>query len=293
MTTATQMTEAASQSFSSSSSQRAYVKVFGERNTGTNFLNQLLLLNVDATVLDHGTNARASTRLSRFSCLSASEQLLFFERLVDQDRHDEYPQNYGWKHSFLTLATLQGSPLFGSTAFLLLIRNPFRFLSSLHRRPYNLLPRPTGSLADFIAAPLLANQRDGLDDVFVENPVDLWNRKVASFFDVQSALPHQARIIAYEQLVADPENHIRCLSQLDLRLRPEPCRIPARSTKGDGLSFTDYQQEARSYDPLRALGSQACRGILERLDPDVVIRTPYHSLCQHLCSRLAIQLSFL
>ena len=32
------------------------VKVFGERNTGTNFLNQLLTRNTDLNVLGHGNN---------------------------------------------------------------------------------------------------------------------------------------------------------------------------------------------------------------------------------------------
>lgn len=45
-----------------------YLKVFGERNTGTNYLNQLLVKNVvEVKVLEHGTNAGIVEATNKYS----------------------------------------------------------------------------------------------------------------------------------------------------------------------------------------------------------------------------------
>ena len=51
--------------------------------------------------------------------------------------------------------------------------------------------------------------------------------------------------------------------------------VPNRSTKGDGKTFSDYQREAELYDPRAELGESIYHKILDKIDPDVLSKTPY------------------
>lgn len=85
-----------------------YVKVFGERNTGTHFLNALLKHNTDLKVLEHGVNSRAIERAAAIlrsrSLASTSEEARFvLERMIDSERMAEYSSTFRWKHALVSL----------------------------------------------------------------------------------------------------------------------------------------------------------------------------------------------
>lgn len=114
---------------------KKYIKVFGERNTGTNFTNELIRRNIEGIeLLEHGNNNRVEEIYKQFP----QDWSLLRERLIDRERGIEFERNFGWKHAFITQEMLMKSPRHHETLFVILIRNPFRFLYSLHRRPYNL-----------------------------------------------------------------------------------------------------------------------------------------------------------
>mgnify|MGYP003956193653 CR=1 FL=1 len=266
-------------------SQISFVKVFGERNTGTNFLNQLINQNTDLSVLNHGDNKIPKKRLNQiykhYSFLDKDSPMLradkkaaslVLDRLVDQQRKDEYLQNFGWKHALVDVENLKVSPRFNETLFVFLIRNPWRFVSALHRRPHNLFPLQKGSLDDFVDSSFLANERDRMPCNFVQSPVEFWNIKVESYFNSQSVL-RNSFVVYYEDVMESPGHFLKSLAPYcDVS---ETLSIPMKSTKGDDKSFDDYQKETAMYDPLSELGETVYFKILGKLNKETLKKTPY------------------
>lgn len=258
------------------------VKVFGERNTGTNFLNQLLSLNTNLQVLGHGSNASSRAKLqaidqsvSRLGCaekLTPQMRRLVLDRLIDEQRRLEYPDNYGWKHARVLVEDLDKSPHKNSTLFVFLIRNPWRFVSALHRRPYNLFPSPSSDLSSFIDSQFLANERDCMPSLLIGNPVDFWNEKVKSYFDCSDVIDNSI-ICYYEDLVISIEEFIDAIRPVcDIFGK---IRTPINSTKKEDKTFDDYRREVISYDPISALGEEVYLKIREKIDAEVLARTIY------------------
>ena len=259
-----------------------YLKVFGERNTGTNFLCKLIRDNTDIQVLSHHDNSVPAARLSHLESshfcgttqqhFESSLRKLILERLIDQQREDEYAENFGWKHARVSVDDLQKPERFSSTFFVFLIRNPWRFVSALHRKPYNLFPEPKGDLSDFVDSSFLANERDRMPSNYIANPVELWNCKVESYFDCSSRIEN-SMVCYYEEIVAHPKAFMNALS---CACNVSPLiRIPAKSTKTDYKTYDDYREEALSYDPRRSLGENLYFRILEKLDKKVLDKTIY------------------
>lgn len=262
-----------------------HVKIFGERNTGTNFLNQLLRKNTDLKLLNHGSNNTARKRkdtllrnINKYmgekseNGVRISKATNILDRLIDQQRKDEYTLNYGWKHSAIEYEKLKTNDLYNETIFICLIRNPWRFVSSLHRRPYNLYPKVKCDLVEFIKMPFLANERDGIKDIYLSNPVDLWNQKVESYFEVAKK-SDRIMICYYEDIMINMPEFME-------RLRPyckisNKIEIPINSTKGDAKTFDDYKKETQSYNPKKDLGEEVYDLIRRRLKEDVLSMTIY------------------
>lgn len=260
--------------------RKKHVKVFGERNTGTHFLNALLECNTDLEVLEHGANKRPIERttaiMRRHSLAGNSEEARYvLERMIDAERMVEYSSTFGWKHAAVSLSQLQSSPLFEDTQFIFLVRNPWRFISSLHHNPYHLIPRPPSDFLSFLSTPFVATERDGFDDCFVASPVDFWNRKVGSYVEVMDQ-QCSCLLVRYEDLVLQPAEILTSLAGV--------CRVAARLTipehtsptwKQGQRSYAEYREEVIGYDPRRQLGLAAYREIQSRLDPALLQRMGY------------------
>ena len=250
------------------------IKVFGERNTGTNFAERLIALNYPAlTVLRHGNNDGLAEQAARFG---PDLTPLVLERLIDGRRAAEFPQNFGWKHAAVSVGRLRSVPSFRTTGFVLLVRNPFRFLASLWRRPYNLIMPggPPQDLSTFLRTPILANQRDGLEYAWIASPVDLWTAKVRAHIEAAQELRQQALLVRYEDLVAQPTLITEWLGGLGLA-EPRTFEIPDASTKGDALRYQDYRAEAAEKDPAEAFSACDRDFIAGRLEDDLCERFAY------------------
>jgi len=258
------------------------VKVFGERNTGTNFLNKLLSLNTNLQVLGHGNNSISHSKLKEidqsFARLGHTEKLspqirqFVLERFIDEQRRLEYPDNYGWKHARVLIGDLEKSPHKDSTLFIFLIRNPWRFVSALHRRPYNLFPTPSSNLSAFVDSQFLTNERDCMPSLLINNPVELWNEKVKSYLGCSNTLENSL-VCYYENLVTSVDEFmdaIRPVCNVSSNIR-----TPINSTKKDDKTFNDYKQEVLSYDPVSDLGEEVYLNILKKIDSNVLAQTIY------------------
>lgn len=264
---------------SSAPSRISFIKVFGERNTGTNFLQELIKQNTDLSVLEHGNNKIPKNRLDLlcksfpyWQKQSPMLRRLILDRLIDQQRKDEYCLNFGWKHSLVDINHLKISPRFNETLFLFLVRNPWRFVSALHSRPYNLNPAITVNMYDFVDSSFLANERDCLPCNFVQSPVDFWNLKIESYFNAKNVVCNSL-ICYYEKVVESPGFFLKTLSKYCNV--SENLSVPVKSTKGDKKTFYDYQRETAMYDPLGELGETIYFKILGKLNKETLKKTPY------------------
>lgn len=255
-----------------------YVKVFGERNTGTNFLNQLLKENTTLKVLEHGENKRHKERaLEIYKKHKITEKLaqkIILERLIDNERENEFSHNFGWKHSAPSLQKIKAQKIYEKTLFICLIRNPWRFLTSLHHRPYNLIPVPGPNFSDFIRSPFLTNSRDGLSDNFIKSPVELWNKKVGSYQALQNKTNGNVITTYYEEIIINLSEFMYSLSQ-HCEIKSGKIVVPHKSTKGDNKNFEEYRAEAISYDPLKFMSKDDALYIHQKLDTSVIKETPY------------------
>ena len=272
-----------------------FIKVFGERNTGTHFLIKLLRNNTNAELLVHPDGASEGTRknfermVACYPDLTKSNPALrsvILERLIDSDRAKDIPEYYGWKHAAVSANQLKQNPKFEQTLFICLIRNPWRFISALHRRPYNLFPRPQTDLSDFIQQPILTNARDNLVESYLSSPVELWNRKTESYLAFKSSCPTNVVLAYYEDMICDVSNFLNSL-QFFCEVKSPP-KIPNRSTKRDTKTherdektFSDYKIEVEQYSPLTSLGEEACKLIAERIDHNVFQKTYYAQSSQY------------
>jgi hypothetical protein len=198
------------------------------------------------------------------------------ERLIDTETANSFCKNFGWKHAAISPQQMQKSSLFEDTLFICLIRNPWRFISALHRRPYHYIPAAKKELEDFIQSPLLTNARDGLEDFVLSTPVDLWNKKIASYQTFQLLYPERVKIVYYEEVITEIDSFLHLLTPF-CSVNNEKS-VPISSTKNDNKTFIDYKKEVELYSPIKSIGKKCTSLITQKLNKRVFKKTIYRSL---------------
>ncbi len=281
-----------------------YFKVFGERNTGTNFLTSLILNNTNLlsrpALRDKEKKEKERTKiklevekiikilsLEEFFYEEDSFYFRFFKNYLKKkqtiyklikekarDQRESRRSNFGWKHSAIDCEEISKNKDFDRTLFICIVRNPWRFISGLYRRPYNIIQKKPSSIKEFIISPIYINQRDNLKVAILDNPVDLWNLKVSSYFKFKDLYPNNVKLIFYEDLIQDTYTLWNLLDQ-DIIKDFDNINIPSASTKGDKTTYSDYKKEVENYDPYKSLGKEITHLIKERINTEVFIKTPY------------------
>ena len=209
---------------------RTLLKLYGERNTGTNYLEQLAGLNLAAAVLPGST----PPWLRR----------LFGE---GEGRRDGYfrltwGRNLGWKHSVAPSPQeleRQGEWV-RRLAVITLTKNPYSWLLSLHRNPYHHQGTEPAFEA-FLETPWQTVGRERHNGVF-SHPVALWNAKNASYLALAGGGVPCANL-RYEDLLADPEATLRgAAAACDLAMQGRPfCNVTSTTKVEDRRDFQSYQ----------------------------------------------------
>jgi hypothetical protein len=136
-------------------SQNPNIKVFGERNSGTIYLEKLLQKNFKINIADF--------------------------------------QTLGWKHR-LAPDKEELAKADEHLIYLILIKNPYSWLRSMHRKPYNHEELKKLSFNQFIEFPY-GDYR---------NPVIMWNDKYTSYLKMEQNVKN-ITFIKYEDLLEFPE----------------------------------------------------------------------------------------
>lgn len=178
------------------------IKILGERNTGTNYITKLLSQNMDVRILGGGPSYSWE---KWFGLGNISMNSFFF---ISGWR------NLGWKHAAPNLTTNK----IDKCNFIVVVKNPYSWLLSLHKRPYHNWDAAQLPFSEFIEAPWPLMHCDNIKSRSV-TPVELWNIKNKAYYDLTQKTK-SAMLIKYEDILDSPENFVRRVSAtLNLRLR--------------------------------------------------------------------------
>jgi len=239
---------------------RPLLKIYGERNTGTNYLSQLVELNLDAELLP-GSVPGWMARLPKF--------IPGKETLRDAWFRYSFSRNLGWKHTkVLSPADLSRQPRVADVRFVTLTKNPYSWLLSLYKRPYSVWSPRAADFESFVTSPWRTFARDNSTTV-LSSPVQLWNEKNASYIELEQNFP--AIRLRYEDVLLNPSETIDQISErLKVRKISDQFMNLEESTKRDASTFSDYQQYYLREQWRTKLSTTAISRINELLDENLV-----------------------
>ncbi|MEO9476655.1 MAG: sulfotransferase domain-containing protein [Cyclobacteriaceae bacterium] len=210
------------------------LKIYGERNTGTNYLERLLKTNLKTDVLP----GVAPLSIQLLELLSPGRENLrewYFKRTFDQ--------NFGWKHRCVDLTVLEkNEALAGRIGFLCLLKNPYSWLLSFYKRTHHYEHLKHESFEDFLQTPISLLPRDNIANHKL-TPVKIWNLKNSSYLEL-SKNSHHTKILKYESLIKDPKQTIDEIAfRFKVSRKSESFINVVKSTKSkSNKNFYDYQK---------------------------------------------------
>lgn len=141
-----------------------YVKIYGARNSGTIFLEWLVNKNLDVKTLD--------------------------------------TYDLGWKHRVAPVEEELTKKMKDDVVFLCLVKNPYSWLLSMHKRPYHHESLRGLSFLDFV--------KYSYGDY--RNPTIMWNVKNDSYLKLKEFVRNH-EIVKYEDILKDPNKFLDELSE--------------------------------------------------------------------------------
>lgn len=208
------------------------IKIYGERNTNTNYLERLIRLNLDVRQIPGVVPGHLRTIQAM---VPGKEWLknLYFARFNRS--------SLGWKHT--RVMSPSEFETLGAKArdicFISITKNPYSWLLSLFRKPYSRqYQRGTPAFETFLQTPWKTLARDNCEEL-LENPIVLWNIKNASYLPLVDL---NGLNITTESTVQDPEAIVDLISKhFSIEKRGKKFLNYEKSTKDTSKNFAYYQ----------------------------------------------------
>lgn len=238
------------------------VKVFGERNTGTNYISDMILQNFPVKILSDGPPYWWE---KRFGLSPASMSSYFFL--------SEW-KNLGWKHAAPRLTEKQAQNRY----FVLVTKNPYSWLLSLHKRPYHNWEAQELSFSEFLQTPWPLMRCDGVDASSV-TPIELWNIKNRSYAHLADAVDFSL-LITYEGILEDPVEFIHAMSTLIGCPLKEEVKLQSKGSKSTDKdrTFNQYQDYYLNERWKEKFSIEDIAYVNERLDANLAAQLGYSLL---------------
>ncbi|MBA3519881.1 MAG: hypothetical protein H0T75_20085 [Rhizobiales bacterium] len=235
-----------------------YVKIYGERNSGTQYLHRVIDRNFTCKILEHGYTSPFRNISIYLQDIAKGDRLVASQRIQDIDNKRLIHSDFGWKHGNPQMDAIKTAQHRNLTLFLAMTKNPYFWAKSFYERPYaNLSTKPKGSFSEFLTTPWVPSDRDNTSMVFFDNPIHMWNEKIGSVRQLESYVS-AFQLVRYEDMLTSFEPTLERIGQLLHRAGRRWENVTA-SPKGDPLSFADYQQK---YSPDRIAGIMSREDIL-------------------------------
>ncbi len=242
--------------------KKEYIKIYGERNTGTNYLQELVKTNLDVNILPGIMPSRL-----------VNQQKYLLDNEIAMDIYDfmTYHKTLGWKHSLVrNKETIKKTKIYkeNKVYFLTITKNPYSWLLSLYKRPYHQKIEKEMSFSEFINHPWKSVYREHSQKTF-ENPIDLWNKKNKSYIELRKNF--NTINLTYENLISEPQNIINHISNdFSIKEKIQDFQNINNSTKSDSKKFVDYQDYYLKEKWREELSPDVIKTINTFLDPEVV-----------------------
>ncbi len=246
------------------------LKVFGERNTGTNWVEAILTKNYNVPLIHHSGIIRNKTTQEQkeFLDLQDKNQKKFIrEKLTDAIFENQAAHLFGWKHSCVVYNDLKYLPGFNETGFIFLVKNPYSFIKSLHKRPYHALSEVPKDIDAFISSPWLTVHRDAIKETLLNTPIELWNYKVYSYIKFMENASNSL-LLSYEEVLNNPEILFNTIESKFSIIAKSRLAV-TQSTKSDILQTDDYKDKYLTNNPMSGLSSSSIDLIREVIDQNL------------------------
>jgi hypothetical protein len=244
-----------------------YAKIYGERNTGTNFVQKLINANFAVHCLQSNNKIYDYVNAVTDN-LPREEAGTFRSTVVDIDCLRTMASDFGWKHGVPPRAEIDGASHAGYTLFIAIAKHPVAWLKSLVRRPYNPVEKVPKSFSEFIRHDWHLTPRDNIVGRDRINVVDLWNEKNAAFREL-SAGSRKSVVVAYEQILREPRQFLQEIGNHLIRSRRKFV-WSISSTKGDEMSFDEYRSKYLTEDVAEGILPDDMEFIRSRIDPGLM-----------------------
>lgn len=249
------------------------LKIFGERNSGTNLLWRLLAKNFHVQLL-RGTVPRwhmplAAARLLS-KCNASSPRLR--ERVLDHYFRTRFASTLGWKHGAPDLDRITSWHR-RHIRFVIITRNPYAWALSMFRRPYHAHRRFT-DIDEFLRFSYPVYTRDNIPASGLPAPA-LWTAKHNRYLTFLAQIAHGTHI-RYEELLEHGTSSLRRIARtLDLEATG-PLQMEQRSVKSnDTATLSKYSEYYLSEAWRHHLTNSCVRMINGHLSPQVVADLGY------------------
>jgi len=245
------------------------IKIYGERNTNTNYLEKLIKLNLDARQVP-GTAPRYIRTIQKI--------LPGKEWLRDRYFSTTFEQNLGWKHTRVTTPVEMASDAVNrrEICFVSITKNPYSWLLSLYSKPYSHQysdNRP--DFETFLQTPWKTVARDQCDDLLA-SPIALWNIKNTSYLQLTK---FNGLNITTESTVQDPESVISKIgNHFSINRLSSEFLNYDKSTKDKTKNFAYYQDYYLQERWRDKLSTEAASIISEKVDRRLMSHFGYEVL---------------
>lgn len=236
------------------------VKIYGERNTNTNYLSELIRLNLALPEVPGVVPSSVKRYQDKWPGKEWLRDLYFFS---------SYGRNLGWKHAAVDWPRLKRTGLYrrNSVTVVTLTKNPYAWLLSLYKRPYHQYYVTKPTFSEFLTRPWKTVCREGMPR-WVETPVHLWNAKNASY--LRYADEGRALHLRAEDTLIDPREVIKKIAQAAGLTCPSEFINVLSSTKDGNKDFNYYRDYYLGERWRSGLGEQDVVIINQQLDKTLV-----------------------
>lgn len=249
------------------------VKIFGERNTGTNYVEQLLRKNYPVRIVRDRGPISLKNLYKELGDLEGMPRIIMQEHLLDVDTRKMKESDFGWKHTVPNIEFIRTASNVSKTYFVCVVKYPYSFITSLFNRPRNDQLERRTDLRKFVESPWKLTARDSIPMHFLESPVQLWNYKVGSYLRLKDSVPN-CMIVKYEDIIADVGSFFDSTDRF-LGLNGTRNNVLESATMGEKvMTFDMYARKYGSFDPA-TLGRRVVRSINQFLDSDIVEKAGY------------------
>lgn len=239
------------------------IKIFGERNTGTKFLERLIHHNLDTITLP-GVVPKFIT--STFGRRNEIVRDLYFKLT--------YHRNLGWKHAMAPSAAGLCNIDISNILFVTITKNPYSWLLSLYRSPYHSKEK-VSSFESFLVTPWKTVGRENHVGAF-KNPIEMWNVKNSSYQKL--ACFASSLLIRYEDLLQEPRAFINDLA-IDFGIPKRGCvNIDESGIDGESERFAYYKKYYLEEQWMAKLNTDLIDTINSHLDSNLMTSLGYDLL---------------